>query len=197
MQGTNHLPAAPRETSGRAGAIALALALGLGLAACQAKSPEADTAVAPAAAAPATASPPATAEPARAAPATTAADADDQDMPPQRPDDSYNKATLRPQYATCVKSSGGETPALQACGDDELAWQEQRLEQAFMRIVDGPDSKDKDRLMDEQAAYMSDTNRYCSWNPAEDGQGQMLDAQSCRINRTANRADVLQALTSK
>ena len=191
MQGTNHLPAAPRETFGRAGATALALALGLSLAACQAKSPEADTAVAP------TASPPATAEPARAAPATTAADADDQDMPPQRPDDSYNKATLRPQYATCVNSSGGETPALQACGDEELAWQEQRLEQAFMKIVDGPDGKDKDRLMDEQAAYMSDTNRYCSWNPAEDGQGQMLDAQSCRINRTANRADVLQALTSK
>ena len=191
MQGTNHLPAAPRETFGRAGATALALALGLSLAACQAKSPEADTAVAPAAAAPATA------EPARAAPATTAADADDQDMPPQRPDDSYNKATLRPQYATCVNSSGGETPALQACGDEELAWQEQRLEQAFMKIVDGPDGKDKDRLMDEQAAYMSDTNRYCSWNPAEDGQGQMLDAQSCRINRTANRADVLQALTSK
>ena len=88
-------------------------------------------------------------------------------------------------------------PALQACGDEELAWQEQRLEQAFMKIVDGPDGKDKDRLMDEQAAYMSDTNRYCSWNPAEDGQAQMLDAQSCRINRTANRADVLQALTSK
>ena len=65
MQGTNHLPAAPRETFGRAGAIALALALGLSQAACQAKSPEADTAVAPAAAAPATASPPATAEPAR------------------------------------------------------------------------------------------------------------------------------------
>ncbi len=48
-----------------------------------------------------------------------------------------------------------------------------------MKIVDGPDGKDKDRLMDEQAAYMSDTNRYCRWNPAEDGQGQMLDAQSC------------------
>lgn len=121
MQGTNHLPAAPRETFGKVGAIALALVFGLSLAACQAKSPEAYTAAAPAAAAPATASPPATAEPARAAPATTAADADDQDMPPRRPDDSYNKATLRPQYATCVKSSGGETPALQACGDEELA----------------------------------------------------------------------------
>lgn len=79
MQGINHLPAAPRETFGKAGAIALALAFGLSLAACQAKSPEADTAAAPAAAAPATASPPATAEPARAAPATTVADADDQD----------------------------------------------------------------------------------------------------------------------
>ncbi len=197
MQGTNHLSAAPRETFGKAAAIAFALALSLSLAACQAKNPQADTTHAPAAAAPATASAPATAEPARAAPATTATDADDEDMPPRRPDDSYNKATLRPQYATCVNSSGGETPALQACGDEELAWQGQRLEQAFMKIVDGPDGKDKDRLMDEQAAYMSDTNRYCSWNPAEDGQGQMLDAQSCRINRTANRADVLQALTSK
>lgn len=39
MQGINHLPAAPRETFGKAGAIALALAFGLSLAACQGQEP--------------------------------------------------------------------------------------------------------------------------------------------------------------
>ncbi len=111
MQGTNHLSAAPRETFGKAAAIAFALALSLSLAACQAKNPQADTTHAPAAAAPATAS---AAGHCRACTCChlprQRRTHDDEDMPPRRPDDSYNKATLRPQYATCVNSGGGETP---------------------------------------------------------------------------------------
>lgn len=179
-----------------------ALALSLALAACQAPEPV----PAPEAGTTAPVTPAATAAPAGSAvaptaPAATSADTDSgtaaDDLPAPLPDDSYRKATLRPEYSTCVSASGGVTPALQACGDEEFAYQQGRLRAAFATIVAGPDGKAKDALMDEQAAYMDDTDRYCSWNPEEDGQGQMLDAQSCRINRTANRADQLQALTSK
>jgi uncharacterized protein YecT (DUF1311 family) len=121
----------------------------------------------------------------------------DSDLLPQRADASYQRATLRPQYAECVDATGGVTPELQACIDEELTWQQRRLEEAFGKVVDGPDGVDKDRLMDEQAAYMADTTRHCSARPGEDGQGQLLDAQSCRLNRTANRADALQAVVSR
>lgn len=168
---------------------ALAVALSMALAACQASnSGEATLAgsVAPAEA------------PQPASQAVTTADAAiDDDLAPRRPDDSYRKANLRPAYDTCVNASDGVTPALQDCGDEEFAYQQGRLRAAFAKIVAAPDSKAKDAVMDAQAAYMDDTDRYCSWNPDEDGQGQMLDAQSCRLNRTANRADELQALTSK
>ncbi|MCC7633072.1 lysozyme inhibitor LprI family protein [Stenotrophomonas rhizophila] len=200
MQASNGPSAFHRTLAGPGrGWAVLALSLALALAACQA--PEA--APAPHAGTTASATPAATAAPAAApAPAaTTSADADaataDDDLPAPLPDDSYRNATLRPEYSACVGASGGVTPALQACGDEEFAYQQGRLRAAFATIVAGPDGKAKDALMDEQAAYMDDTDRYCSWNPEEDGQGQMLDAQSCRINRTANRADQLQALTSK
>lgn len=179
------------------------LALALALAGCQAPGTEAQTANVPAAT-------PETAAAAPSAPATspeapaagsaetpvTNADAAENAQPAPL-DDSYNKANLRPEYAKCIKATEGVTPEIQACQDEEFAWQEKRLQTVWGKIADGPDSVEKDKLADEQAAYMEDTDKNCTWNPDEDGQGQMLDAQSCRINRYANRADALQALTSK
>lgn len=179
-----------------------ALALSMLLVGCQAAAPghsetvESDTA--PAHTSPSTPPAPTAAEAPIAAETTTGADAsDDEYQSPRPPDDSYRKANLRPEFGRCIKASGGTTPDMYACGDDELAFHEQRLEAQFSRIIALPDGSEKDRLMDEQAAYMSDTDRYCAYNPPEDGQGQMLDAQSCRIHRTANRADALQALNLK
>ncbi len=179
----------------------IALALMLALSACQAPGTEAPTQDASPTQAATASSPAATTDSAPAADAAqtapaTAADVGD-DAQPAPLDDSYNKATLRPEYAKCIKATEGVTPAIQACQDEEFAWQEKRLQTAWGKIADGPDSVEKDKLADEQAAYMEDTDKHCTWNPDEDGQGQMLDAQSCRINRYANRADALQALTSK
>ena len=121
----------------------------------------------------------------------------DDDGTPCRPDDSYYRANLRAQYKTCITASGGVTTAIQACMDEEFHWQDQRLQNAWGVIADGPDSEYKDKLADEQAAYMRDTNRYCRFDPSTQNQGQMLDTQSCRINRYANRADVLEKLVNK
>ena len=121
----------------------------------------------------------------------------DDDGTPCRPDDSYYRANLRAQYKTCITASGGVTTAIQACMDEEFHWQDQRLQNAWGVIADGPDSEYKDKLADEQATYMRDTNRYCRFDPSTQNQGQMLDTQSCRINRYANRADVLETLINK
>lgn len=211
MQAMNECSGTHRVKTGKGRWTALALSIAL--AACQAPGSEAVTLGDPVSnqspGAPAAAAPVAAGQSAQVpeqAPASgqpphglSAADLamEAEDMGPGVPDDSYRRANLRPRYVACVKASDAVTPSLQACGDEELAWQERRMVEAFGKIADGPDGRFKDEVMDEQAAYMLDTKRHCTWNPAEDGQGQMLDAQSCRINRTANRADQLEALISK
>ncbi|WP_349655353.1 lysozyme inhibitor LprI family protein [Xanthomonas sp. 10-10] len=129
----------------------------------------------------------------------TAADAPvtDEEGNPYRPDDSYNRANLRPEFKKCAAASDAVISAMQACADEEFLWQQKRMRAAFGAIANGPDGEFKDKVADEQDAYMRDTNRYCRFDPATQGQGQMLDAQSCRINRYANRADALEALISK
>lgn len=209
MQAMNEGPVTPGSMFGMGRWTVLALSIAL--AGCGAPTSEAVTLGGPVSSPAATSvtTPPAAPQPASAAEhepasgqpphALSAADLamEAEDMGPEVPDDSYRRANLRPRYAACVKASDAVTPELQACGDEELAWQERRMVEAFGKIADGPDGRFKDEVMDAQATYMLDTKRYCTWNPAEDGQGQMLDAQSCRINRTANRADQLEALISK
>lgn len=129
--------------------------------------------------------------------ATTAHALIEEESNPFRLDDSYHRANLRAQYKTCTTASDELSPAIQACMDEEFRWQQARLRNAWGTIADGPDSEFKDKLADEQDAYMRDTDRYCRIDPDTQGQGQMLDAQSCRINRYANRADVLETLINK
>ncbi len=121
----------------------------------------------------------------------------DEDGNPIPPDDSYIRASLRPAFKACVAASDAVTPAMQACLDEEFHWQQNRMRAALATIDAGPDSTFKDRLGDEQHAYMRDTDRYCHFDPATQGQGQMLDALSCRVNRFANRADVLEAVIKR
>lgn len=197
-----------RVAGGKAGWSALAL--GVLLAACQAPQaesaavPEAAAATAPAAPAesaapaqapaPATQTEAATAEQAAPAKADDGAPITDEDGNPYRPDESYNRANLRPEFKKCVAASDAVTSAMEACADAEFVWQQNRMRAALQAIDAGPDSELKDKLSEEQDTYMRDTDRYCRFDPATQGQGQLLDAQSCRINRFANRADALEAL---
>ena len=129
--------------------------------------------------------------------ATTAHVLIEEESNPFRLDDSYHRANLRAQYKTCTAASGGVTTAIQACMDEEFHWQRERMRTALQIIGAAPDSEFKDKLADEQDAYMRDTDRQCRIDPATQSQGQLQDAQSCRINRYANRADVLETLINK
>lgn len=115
----------------------------------------------------------------------------DDEMSHPLPDDSYIHAKLSSSYAQCIKQSGAVTFEMQSCMDQEYAQHKNRVEQAFAKIISRPDSMKKDQQMDEIAAWWENTNKYCNWDPKTEGQGQMLDAQSCRLNRIANLADKL------
>lgn len=186
----------------RGGAL---LALCLAMAACKPSTPEAGIAAEPAVAAPAksepTAATPATAPassdaPAAATPQTPAAPAtaadtvSDEDMDPGL-DDSYNVADFRPQYRACIKATDAVMPAIAACQDEELAYQEKRLHAALARINAGPDGYFKDEVGNWQAEYMRHTNINCG---EKEKNGPVGEGQSCFMNRYANRADALEAL---
>ena len=180
------------------------LTLCLALAACKPSVPEASTtttpaatapaavepvAAAPVAAAPAVADTPAAASaPTPAAPSTDTVD--DEDMDPGL-DDSYNIADFRPSYAACLKASDAVMPEVQACQDEELAYQEKRLSTALARINAGPDGYFKDEVGNWQAQYMRYTNLNCG---EKEKNGPVGEGQSCFMNRYANRADALEAL---
>lgn len=116
--------------------------------------------------------------------------ADDETQHPL-PDDSYIHAKFSHSYTQCINQSGAVTFEMQKCMDQEYEQQEKRVQQAVARITSRPDSVQKDKHMDEIAAWWDNTERYCHWDPKTEGQGQMLDAQSCRLNRVANLAKKL------
>lgn len=111
-----------------------------------------------------------------------------------RPRDiSFTQASLRPQYTRCVQDARGMNDTLEACDAAEFSYQQQQLDVQVARLMASPDSPAKDRWMNEQAFWAQDTDKRCA--PISDHVGALLDAQSCRINRYANRAVELQAHT--
>lgn len=104
------------------------------------------------------------------------------------PDDSYVHAPVRSSYVACVKESRGMTPELEMCGEQEYAYHKEKFQVAVSKIMESPDSVQKDQILDELAAWWQDTDKYCAWDPETEGQGQRLDAQSCLLNRVANHA---------
>ncbi|MBN7828559.1 DUF1311 domain-containing protein [Stenotrophomonas maltophilia] len=81
---------------------------------------------------------------------------------------------------------------LQACGKDELAYQQARLEAAASKALAGLDAAAQTAFQASQASWRSDTDRYCRDVPNGSVQ-QLQGAQECRLYRVANRADQLLA----
>ena len=107
------------------------------------------------------------------------------------PDASYTDGRLRPAYGWCVDGVE-DAGKLQACGKDELAYQEGRLEEGASKAVTGLDAAAKHAFLATQATWRSDTDRHCA-APANGGVDDLQKAQECRLFRVANRADALLA----
>ena len=116
-------------------------------------------------------------------------------LPP--PDDSYIHAPLRNSYIACVKNSRGMNDYLQRCGEEEYAYHEAKFRKSTQKLADSPDSPEKDRIADDLAAWWRDTDKYCAWDEKTQGQGQRLDAQSCKLNRVANHAIELEKIVDQ
>ncbi|MGY3266840.1 lysozyme inhibitor LprI family protein [Lysobacter sp. HA35] len=98
---------------------------------------------------------------------------------------------LRPQYQKCVDDAAGVVPDTQACIGTEFTYQEQRLKSALERKLHGADAADAMATSDAQDAWRKAIDARCTWNGAEEGQGQRIEANACELEAIAARADEL------
>ena len=98
-----------------------------------------------------------------------------------------HEGVLRNSYALCIEQSGGVTPAVQDCIAEESDHQEARLESAYIALVAQEAS-----LEAEQATWLITRDKACAWDAEEEGQGQRLEANECRLTMTAERARELE-----
>jgi uncharacterized protein YecT (DUF1311 family) len=95
---------------------------------------------------------------------------------------------LRPQYQKCVDDAAGVVPDTQTCIGVEFTYQEQRLKSALERKLH---SSDAAATKSAQDAWRKATDARCTWNGAEEGQGQRIEANACELEAVAARADEL------
>ncbi|AXK72832.1 DUF1311 domain-containing protein [Lysobacter sp. TY2-98] len=119
--------------------------------------------------------------PAQSGPSHTAAT-------PPTPPSSGETLGLRPDYQKCVDDAAGVVPDTQACIGREFTYQEQRLQSALDRKLATSDAA---ATRAAQATWRKATDARCSWNAAEEGQGQRLEANACELEAMAARADEL------
>ncbi len=108
--------------------------------------------------------------------------------------DSIGKETpLRTSFGTCIAKSGGVTPDMQDCISIEADYQDGRLASAHEALAALLPPAERQALESEQNAWLEEREKACAWNAAEEGQGQLLDAEGCALEMTATRAAQLEA----
>lgn len=112
--------------------------------------------------------------------------------PARNKPDAAHAGVLRPQYQRCLDASGGAAAAMQDCIDEEHAYQDRRLNEAYRRLIARMLASEAASLRERQRAWIRQRDRDCDPG-ATPGQGQLFDADSCRTRRTAERAAQLQA----
>lgn len=80
---------------------------------------------------------------------------------------------------------------MQACMDEEFAYQDKRLNAVYKRLMGAIDTGGQSKLRGEERDWLRAKRKAC--DPGKDpGQFQMIDSYSCEIGYTANRASELE-----
>ncbi|WP_255595267.1 lysozyme inhibitor LprI family protein [Lysobacter sp. BMK333-48F3] len=166
--------------------------------ACQAQAPAADTAPAPApAAAPAPEAPAPIAEPASvpapadAAPPAAAAASKDE------PATDKEASMFRESYSKCAEATDGVTFEIQNCIEQEFVYQDDRLNAAYKRLQTLVPAAEMAVLRDAQRKWIAEKDKACAWDAETEGQAQRIEANSCALKMTAERAVELEAMVAR
>lgn len=109
-----------------------------------------------------------------------------------QPTEADKTPPLRPGYDQCLKASEGVTLALNNCIGSEYDFQDKRLNTAYKALRQSLPEQQRVALRTEERAWIADRDKACA-PPAGGGTADMLGANECRLDRTAERAAELEA----
>lgn len=105
------------------------------------------------------------------------------------------KPGIRGNYQQCIDNTGGVTPDMQDCISEEYAYQDQRLNATYAQLLEVLNDDKDQMLRDAQRQWNTKRDLDCAPEGAP-GQGQVLMANDCALQMTADRADELQNMLS-
>ncbi|GLQ46127.1 hypothetical protein GCM10007862_11780 [Dyella lipolytica] len=99
---------------------------------------------------------------------------------------------LRPSYDKCIDASGAATFKMLDCIDTEHAYQDKRLNKAYMSLMAKLNVSEQAGLREKEKKWIAYRDSHCALAP-DGGQGQRIDSASCFLGETAKQATALDA----
>lgn len=103
------------------------------------------------------------------------------------------EATLRDSFQPCVDKAAGATWPMQDCIEAEFDYQDARLNKAYQALMNALPEARRVELRDRERQWLSSRDANCPWDDDTDGQGRRIESNYCVMERTALRADELEA----
>ena len=114
------------------------------------------------------------------------------------PDDSEradfgSPTKLRESYGSCIKRSGGATPNILDCNEEEYEYQDTRLNHVYRVLLTRLSAQEKEDLRKKERDWIKKRTNFCNLNgELGGGQAEDIEGSSCKLNATARRADELE-----
>ncbi|MFZ2752302.1 MAG: lysozyme inhibitor LprI family protein [Lysobacteraceae bacterium] len=102
--------------------------------------------------------------------------------------------SLRASFTQCAEASGGVDTAMQDCIASEYGYQDQRLNAVYAELKRNLPAENMTALRTAQRQWLVERDSRCTWDAKTEGSAQRLQANYCRMESTAKRADVLEAM---
>lgn len=98
---------------------------------------------------------------------------------------------LRLSYQECINASGGVNPAMRDCMSVEFAFQDERLNAVYKKLMGTFVAEEKQLLRNEERSWIRHKDAACSAGD-EPGQTDEVTAYDCVVIETARRAQELE-----
>jgi uncharacterized protein YecT (DUF1311 family) len=113
---------------------------------------------------------------------------------PTEADPETAPPSLRASFTQCAEASGGVDTAMQECIASEYGYQDQRLNAVYAELKRNLPAENMTALRMAQRQWLVERDSRCTWDAKTEGSAQRLQANYCRMESTAKRADVLEAM---
>jgi uncharacterized protein YecT (DUF1311 family) len=103
---------------------------------------------------------------------------------------AFAEVKLSPSYDKCMDKSGGVTSSMLDCGNAEIKIQDTKLNKAYKNAMKALEPKKQTELKDVQRLWVKYRDAQCGfYNELTGGTIDSLNASSCFLNMTAERAE--------